>query len=98
MNETRKSTLTSRCDNDALAMVYRAFDTCVACLPPPAYMSPEIMPFFNFTTILSEIVLIFVKNVNFMNILLNIIRDAIPRILRYYKPMLGEIFLKLPKN
>ena len=42
-------------NNSALAMVYGAFDASVARMPPPAYMSPEVLPLFsNFTTFLSE--------------------------------------------
>ena len=33
-------------DNSALAMVYRGFKASVACMPPPAYKSPEGLPFF----------------------------------------------------
>ena len=91
--ESRRTHLNA--NNSALAMVYRAFDTSVTRMPLPAYMSPEVLPFSDFTSILSGILLIFVKNANFMNILLNFIRYAIPCILRYNMPMFGK--KKFPK-
>ena len=42
-------------------MVFGAFDASVARMPPPAYIFQDVLAFSNFTTILSEILLIFVK-------------------------------------
>ena len=41
-------------DNSALAMVYGAFNASVARMPPPGYMSLEVLPSSNVTSILSE--------------------------------------------
>ena len=49
--QTRRQYLDA--DNSALAMVYGAFNESVACMPPPCYMSPEVLASSNFT-ILSE--------------------------------------------
>ena len=51
-------------------MVYEAFDASIACMPLPAYMSPEVLPCSKFTIILNEILLIFLKSTNFANVLM----------------------------
>ena len=50
--ETRRRHLDA--DNSPLAMVYGAFDASVARMPPPGYMSLEVLPSSNVTSILSE--------------------------------------------
>ena len=41
-------------DNSGLVFVYGAFNAFVLGMPPLAYISAEVQPFSNFTTILSE--------------------------------------------